>query len=109
MSGSSRGKKSNGKAKSRSGRYWHQFPVGRIQRLLRWADVQVHLCTLIFSRKVNYAKKVGAGAPVHMAALMENYAADILELASNTARDKKKPRIISRYLQLAIRWVVMLL
>ena len=88
MSGRGKGGKVKGKAKSRSSRAGLQFPVGRIHRLLR---------------KGNYAKRVGAGAPVYMAAVMEYLAAEILELAGNAARDNKKTRIIPRHLQLAIR------
>ncbi|KAJ3226229.1 histone H2A [Clydaea vesicula] len=73
---------------SRSSRAGLQFPVGRIHRLLR---------------KGNYAQRVGAGAPVYLAAVLEYLAAEILELAGNAARDNKKSRIIPRHLQLAIR------
>ena len=88
MSARGKGGKSKSKSKSRSSRAGLQFPVGRIHRLLR---------------KGNYGQRVGAGAPVYLAAVMEYLAAEILELAGNAARDNKKSRIIPRHLQLAIR------
>ncbi|XP_008403533.1 histone H2A, sperm-like [Poecilia reticulata] len=75
-------------AKTRSSRAGLQFPVGRVHRLLR---------------KGNYAQRVGAGAPVYLAAVLEYLTAEILELAGNAARDNKKTRIIPRHLQLAVR------
>ncbi|XP_075697423.1 histone H2A type 1-like [Rhinoderma darwinii] len=82
------GGKVRAKAKTRSSRAGLQFPVGRVHRLLR---------------KGNYAQRVGAGAPVYLAAVLEYLTAEILELAGNAARDNKKTRIIPRHLQLAVR------
>ena len=105
MSGRGKGGKVKGKAKSRSSRAGLQFPVGRIHRLLRYVhQILLRNATIYFFRKGNYAKRVGAGAPVYMAAVMEYLAAEILELAGNAARDNKKSRIIPRHLQLAIRY-----
>ena len=89
MTGRGKGKASGTKAKkSGSSRAGLQFPVGRIHRLLR---------------KGNYAERVGASAPVYLAAVLEYLSAEILELAGNAARDNKKSRIIPRHLQLAVR------
>ena len=88
MSGRGKGGKVRVKAKSRSSKAGLQFPVGRMHRLLR---------------KGHYAERVGAGAPVYLAAVLEYLSAEILELAGNAARDNKKTRIIPRHLQLAIR------
>jgi histone H2A len=87
MSGRGKGKAAK-KAVSRSAKAGLQFPVGRIARFLK---------------KGRYAERVGAGAPVYLAAVLEYLAAELLELAGNAARDNKKNRIIPRHLQLAIR------
>ncbi|KAG5887220.1 hypothetical protein JTB14_010801 [Gonioctena quinquepunctata] len=83
---SKRGK--GNKSKSRSSRAGLQLPVGRIH---------------CFLRKGNYADRIGTGAPVYLAAVLEYLAAEVLELSGNAARDNKKSRIIPRHLQLAIR------
>ncbi|XP_027035012.1 histone H2A-like [Tachysurus fulvidraco] len=82
------GGKTRAKAKTRSSSAGLQFPVGRVHRLLR---------------KGNYAERIGAGAPVYLAAVLEYLTAEILELAGNAASDNKKTRIIPRHLQLAVR------
>ncbi|CAD5163500.1 unnamed protein product [Musa acuminata subsp. malaccensis] len=86
------------KSVSRSSKAGLQFPVGRIARFLKAGK---------------YAERVGAGAPVYLAAVLEYLAAEVrfrilgwfgvLELAGNAARDNKKTRIVPRHIQLAVR------
>ena len=76
--------KTKGKATSRSSKAGLQFPVGRIARYLK---------------KGRYAQRIGAGAPVYLAAVLEYLCAELLELAGNAARDNKKNRIIPRHIQ----------
>jgi histone H2A len=85
---SGRGAKAKKKAVSKSARAGLQFPVGRLARYLK---------------NGRYAQRVGAGAPVYLAAVLEYLAAEVLELAGNASRDNKKSRIIPRHIQLAIR------
>ncbi|VDM62065.1 unnamed protein product [Angiostrongylus costaricensis] len=90
MSGRGKGgkAKTGGKSKSRSARAGLQFPVGRLHRMFR---------------KGNYAARIGGGAPVYLAAVLEYLAAEALELVGNGARDNKKNRINPRHLQFAVR------
>ncbi|XP_033627532.1 late histone H2A.2.1-like [Asterias rubens] len=88
MSGRGKGAKKNVKSVSRSSRAGLQFPVARIHRFLK---------------KGQYCGRIGTGAAVYMAAILEYLTAEILELAGNAARDNKKSRIIPRHVQLAIR------
>ncbi|KAI3974301.1 hypothetical protein MKX01_030970 [Papaver californicum] len=76
------------KAVTKSAKAGLTFPVGRMARYLK---------------KGSYAQRVGSGAPVYLAAVLEYLAAEVLELAGNAAKDNKKSRIIPRHLCLAIR------
>ena len=83
-----RGKNIGPKSTSRSIKAGLQFPVGRIARFLKQG---------------RFAERVGSGAPIYLAAVLEYLCAEVLELAGNAARDNKKTRIIPRHIQLAIR------
>ena len=80
--------KKGGKSTSRSAKAGLQFPVGRMARYLRQGG---------------FAKRVGAGAPVYLAAVLEYLTAELLELAGNAAKDNKRSRIVPRHIQLAVR------
>lgn len=73
---------------SRSARAGLQFPVGRISRFLR---------------RGRYGQRLGGGAPVYLAGVLEYLAAEVLELAGNAARDNRKSRITPRHITLAVR------
>ena len=90
MSGKGKGGrgKAGKKSTSSSSKAGLQFPVGRVHRHLRAGG---------------YGARVGAGAPVYLAAVLEYLAAEVLELAGNASRDNKKTRIVPRHIQLAIR------
>ena len=76
------------KTGSQSKRAGLVFPVGRLGSKLRAG---------------RYAKRVGAGAPVYLAAVMEYLTAELLELAGKSAQQAKKKRITPRTITLAVR------
>ena len=82
------GRGKTGKSVTKSAKAGLQFPVARVGRYLK---------------KGKYATRVGAGAPVYLAAVLEYLCAEILELAGNAAKDNKKSRIVPRHVQLAVR------
>ena len=88
MSGKGKGGRGEKKSTTSSAKAGLQFPVARIGRYLRQGK---------------YGTRIGGGAPVYLAAVLEYLCAEILELAGNAARDNKKSRINPRHLQLAIR------
>jgi histone H2B len=63
------------------------FPVGRIARML----------------KTTLRVRVGAGAPVYLAIVMEYLCAEIFDLGALVTRDHKRIRMIPRHVMLAIR------
>lgn len=83
-----KGKSSTTKCTSKAAKAGLQFPVGRIAR---------------FMKSGRNAERVGAGAPVYLAAVLEYLTAEVLELAGNAAKDNKKTRIVPRHIQLAVR------
>ncbi|KAI8904173.1 hypothetical protein PhCBS80983_g05377 [Powellomyces hirtus] len=78
---------SRGPLTNKSARAGLQFPVSRVNRFLK---------------KGRYAQRIGANAPIYLAAVLEYLTAEVLELAGNAARDNKKARIIPRHIQLAV-------
>merc|ERR1712110_719982 len=72
-----KGKASTSRPMTKAARAGLQFPVGRIAR---------------FMKQGRHAERVGAGAPVYLAAVLEYLAAEVLELAGNAAKDNKKTK-----------------
>ncbi|XP_075065954.1 core histone macro-H2A.1 isoform X3 [Mixophyes fleayi] len=84
---SSRGGKKKMTKTSRSAKAGVIFPVGRMLRYIK---------------KGHPKYRIGVGAPVYMAAVLEYLTAEILELAGNAARDNKKGRVTPRHILLAV-------
>ena len=85
--GRGKGKSSASRPVSRSSKAGLQFPVGRIARFLKAG---------------RFAERVGAGAPVYLAAVLEYLAAEVLELAGNASKDLKASPAALDYVWLGI-------
>ena len=72
---------------SRSAKAGLQFPIGRMHRYLKAG---------------RYAPRIGAEAPIYLAAVLEYVIAEVLELAGNSCSKAKKKRIVPRHIQLAL-------
>lgn len=75
------------KSTTRSFRAGLQFPVGRIDRFLRSKDSKL---------------RVGSGAPIYMAAVLEYLTAELLEISGTIAMSENKKRISPVQLKRAI-------
>lgn len=80
--------KAGAKQISRSSKAGLSFPVGRIARMLKHG---------------RYAERVGIGAPVYLAAVLEYLVTEILEIGVMVVKQNKKNRIIPRYVYLGLK------
>ena len=80
--------KTSAKQTSRSSKAGLCFPVGRLARMLKQG---------------RYSERVGIGAPVYLAAVLEYLVAEILEVSVMVVKQHKKSRIIPRYIYLGLK------
>ena len=80
--------KATTKSTSRSAKANLIFPVGRIARMLKTG---------------RYSERVGKGASVFLAAVLEYLVAEILEVSNIMVGKHKKSRIIPRYIFLGMK------
>ena len=80
--------KTAAKQTSRSAKAGLCFPVGRLARMLK---------------NGRYSERVGVGASVYMAAVLEYLVAEILEVSVMVVKQHKKSRITPRYMFLGLK------
>ena len=80
--------KAGAKQVSRSAKAGLILPVGRIGRRLK---------------RGRYAERIGMGAPVYLAAVLEYLVTEMLEISSMVVKQNHKTRIIPRYIFLGLK------
>lgn len=67
-------------------------------------DILIEICALflLLLQLGNYADRIGSGASVFLAAVIEYLVAEITELAGNACAENKRSRIIPRHIMLAV-------
>ena len=86
--GKAKGKANSNRQVSKSSRAGLSFPVGRISRMLKQG---------------RYSERLGVGAPIYLAAVLEYLVAEILEVSCMVVKQNKKSRIVPRYIFLGLK------
>ena len=88
LGGKGKGRKKGSKVISMSKRAGLTFPVGRLRRYLK---------------RGRYAPRIGKGAAIFLAAVIEYVAAEVLEIAGDETKKQQRKTISPRHIMLAIK------